>query len=62
MSDPASTEVWYIVKTAAGPCILQSASEFNADADAQHWGPYATKAEAIAKRVGLIRAGKCQPA
>ncbi|MEM8503438.1 MAG: DDE transposase family protein [Cyanobacteria bacterium P01_D01_bin.1] len=27
-----------------------------------HWGPFETQNQAIAKRVGLIRAGKCQPA
>jgi len=25
------------------------------------WGPFETQNQAIAKRVGLIRAGKCQP-
>jgi len=25
------------------------------------WGPYPSQADAIAKRVGLIRAGHCQP-
>ena len=25
------------------------------------WGPFKTQNQAIAKRVGLIRAGKCQP-
>ena len=28
----------------------------------QQWGPFETQNQAIAKRVGLIRAGKCQPA
>ena len=27
----------------------------------QQWGPFETQGQAIAKRVGLIRAGKCQP-
>lgn len=64
MNDPTATpmETWYIVKMASGPCLLQSASEFSAEATVQHWGPYSTKAEAIAKRVGLIRSGKCKPA
>lgn len=26
------------------------------------WGPFETQNQAIAKRIGLIRAGKCQPA
>ncbi|EDX84617.1 hypothetical protein S7335_2314 [Synechococcus sp. PCC 7335] len=25
------------------------------------WGPFETQEQAIAKRIGLIRAGKCQP-
>lgn len=28
----------------------------------EFWGPFGTKEEAIAKRVGLIRSGKCKPA
>jgi hypothetical protein len=27
----------------------------------KHWGPFSSREEAIAKRIGLIRAGKCQP-
>ena len=27
----------------------------------EQWGAYASEQEAIAKRIGLIRAGKCQP-
>lgn len=27
----------------------------------EQWGPYASQGEAIARRVGLIRAGKCKP-
>jgi len=27
----------------------------------QQWGPFETRGQAIAKRVGLIRAGKCRP-
>ncbi len=26
------------------------------------WGPFETQNQAVAKRIGLIRAGKCQPA
>jgi hypothetical protein len=62
MSDPAS---WYIVKQENGQCkILSAAPESLPDNPAQAppaWGPYASQSEAIARRVGLIRAGKCQP-
>ncbi|HEY9630251.1 MAG TPA: DDE transposase family protein [Coleofasciculaceae cyanobacterium] len=27
----------------------------------ERWGPFASQGEAIARRVGLIRSGKCQP-
>jgi hypothetical protein len=27
----------------------------------ERWGPFDSQQEAIARRVGLIRAGKCQP-
>jgi hypothetical protein len=64
---------WYIVKQPTGHCeIVQmdapsdapsvdpsSASPASAE---QTWGPFESQGEAIARRVGLIRAGKCQPA
>ncbi|MGB0562530.1 MAG: hypothetical protein ACPGVO_12120 [Spirulinaceae cyanobacterium] len=50
---------WYIVRQAAADhCQILN----TAPTDAQHvWGPFASEEEAIARRVGLIRAGKCQP-
>jgi hypothetical protein len=30
-------------------------------AQVKRWGPFASRDEAIARRVGLIRAGHCQP-
>jgi hypothetical protein len=59
---------WYIVKPAdVAPCEIVEIREIAAfdrlstSPDGQHWGPFASPQEAIAKRVGLIRAGKCQP-
>jgi hypothetical protein len=59
---------WYIVKlTAVAPCEIVELGEgatpdrLSTSPDGQHWGPFASPQEAIAKRVGLIRAGKCQP-
>jgi hypothetical protein len=52
---------WYIVKSAAGTCKIVSATEMKEGQEQEQWGPFATQGEAIAKRVGLIRAGKCQP-
>jgi hypothetical protein len=50
---------WYIVKQPDNTCEIIEAQE-NLSAIAT-WGGYDTKEEAIAKRIGLIRAGKCQP-
>jgi hypothetical protein len=55
-----SGQNWYIVKVSDQTCqIVTDSDELVAIAD--KWGPYASRDEAIAKRVGLIRAGKCQP-
>jgi len=56
-------ESWYIVKQASEHCQIVSKQEREA-LEAQpleQWGPFGHKGQAIAKRVGLIRAGKCQP-
>ncbi|BAY11851.1 DDE transposase family protein [Calothrix sp. NIES-2098] len=58
-----STEVWYVVKRPAGSCEIVCnliAEEDNLEI-IEHWGPFTSQGEAIARRVGLIRAGKCQP-
>lgn len=57
-----SEESWYIVKQTTH-CQILLATELDAlnDSDIEKWGPFETKNQAIAKRVGLIRAGKCQP-
>ncbi|MEM6714570.1 MAG: hypothetical protein AAGD09_17225 [Cyanobacteria bacterium P01_F01_bin.56] len=36
-------------------------AELDAATLTEKWGPYASQGDAIARRVGLIRAGKCQP-
>lgn len=60
---------WFIVKQANGQCAIASSSAADNAEDSQakpeppeQWGPFASQPEAIARRVGLIRAGKCQPA
>ncbi len=53
-------QTWYISKVADGTCQI-SADDVDPTTVATKWGPYASREEAIAKRVGLIRAGKCQP-
>lgn len=72
----SESEQWFIVKQSNGQCAIVpdsndiQANDIQADggSDAsesgatEQWGPFASQAEAIARRVGLIRAGKCQPA
>ena len=55
-------QTWYIVKLPAGHCeiVSREKSQENELAVQERWGPF-THDEAIARRVGLIRAGKCQP-
>jgi hypothetical protein len=59
------SQTWYIVKRKEGQCEIvpsdQTEDEQAADV-AQRWGPFDSQQDAIARRVGLIRAGKCQPA
>jgi len=66
----ATSEAWYIVKAASGQCDVRlvddSSEQPSTDDDSeQHkqaiWGPFSSRQEAIARRVGLIRAGKCAP-
>jgi hypothetical protein len=70
----AAEETWYIVKQDSEECKIVSAQDLEAstaqtdsglpDESKQpaQWGPFETQNQAIAKRIGLIRAGKCQPA
>lgn len=62
-----TSEAWYIIKQPNGHCaivpatVAESNGETQADPLDERWGPFATQSEAAARRVGLIRAGKCQP-
>lgn len=73
MSDRHS---WFIVQCSDGTCDIVPESEMppellDPSADSietetespspKSWGPFADEGEAIARRVGLIRAGKCKP-
>ncbi|MEG4865253.1 MULTISPECIES: DDE transposase family protein [unclassified Microcoleus] len=64
------TPKYYIVKRLAGNCEilpLAEPSQKIAQIEEQDptiidkWGPYDSAEDAIARRIGLIRAGKCQP-
>ena len=54
---------WYIAKEVSAQCKILSMQDLAAlgAPPVEKWGPFETKNQAIAKRVGLIRAGKCKP-
>ncbi|MBN3943877.1 MAG: DDE transposase family protein [Nostoc sp.] len=57
------SQTWYIVKGSAGNCEIIPSDQVSDDnlEIIEQWGPFSSQEEAIARRVGLIRAGKCQP-
>lgn len=54
---------WFIVKLDTDKCEIVPSEEVEDDNAEiiEQWGPFSSQGEAIARRVGLIRAGKCQP-
>jgi len=60
---------WYVVSQTSGECLIVTAAELLTYSDEEEgdaptvecWGPFDSENDAIAKRVGLIRAGKCKP-
>ena len=59
---PQENDSWHVVQQPDGHCDIVSQGELTSTTDAPNqWGPFASHSEAIAKRVGLIRAGKCLP-
>lgn len=61
MSD---SQTWYIVKRQEGQCEIVTNEEVEEEQTqdvVKRWGPFESQQDAIARRVGLIRAGKCQP-
>lgn len=62
----SQADSWYVVKQPEGHCQILSAREVEEtnekpSEETKRWGPFDSEGEAIARRVGLIRAGKCQP-
>jgi hypothetical protein len=55
------SQKWYILKQENGHCQIISSEKEKTPAVEQIWGPFDSQDEAIARRVGLIRAGKCKP-
>jgi hypothetical protein len=59
-----NAQTWYIVKRNEGQCEIvpsEQAEDKQAPDVVERWGPFDSQQEAIARRVGLIRGGKCQP-
>ncbi|MDJ0659772.1 MAG: hypothetical protein QNJ42_09815 [Crocosphaera sp.] len=56
-----SSNTWYIIKTETEQCEIIELDSDQVPKNKNYWGPFPSKQEAIARRVGLIRAGKCQP-
>ncbi len=58
-----NTQQLYIVKRSAGNCEILASSQVEDDnlEIIEKWGPFDSREDALARRVGLIRAGKCQP-
>ncbi|WP_017652655.1 DDE transposase family protein [Fortiea contorta] len=58
-----TAQKWYIVKHSTEICKIVPGEELGDDNSEiiEQWGPFNSQGEAIAHRIGLIRAGKCQP-
>ncbi|MHC5770337.1 MAG: DDE transposase family protein [Nostoc sp.] len=58
-----NSQTWYIVKRSIGSCEIIPSDQVADDnlEIIEQWGPFSSQEEAIARRVGLIRAGKCKP-
>jgi len=55
---------WHIAKDSTGQCQIIDQTQLEALPETSKqdtWGPFESQGSAIAKRVGLIRAGKCKP-
>lgn len=58
-----SSQSWYIIKRTTGNCEIVSSEPSTEDDKLilEKWGPFKSQEEAISRRIGLIRTGKCQP-
>ncbi len=55
-------QFWYVIKQGNGTCEIAVFDKSQTKTPEQkHWGSFASEQEAIAKKIGLIRAGKCKP-
>ena len=59
MSD---AKFWYVIKLKDETCSIESFdTEQTKTPERERWGSFKNEQEAIAKKIGLIRAGKCKP-
>jgi hypothetical protein len=56
-----NTNDWYIIKQENGTCQIQPADLVSSTQPLSSWGPFSDRETAITKKIGLIRAGFCQP-
>ena len=56
-----NTQTWYIVKQTDGHCDIIPSNQTQENSAQERWGPFTSQDEAFARRIGLIRSGKCQP-
>lgn len=54
-------QFWYVIKQEDGTCQVKQFERQIKTPQPEQWGSYSSEQEAIAKKIGLIRAGKCQP-
>ena len=58
-------QFWYIVQQEDNTCkVVSFAKQQQTSTESSHksqWGSFESEQEAIAKKIGLIRAGKCKP-
>ena len=60
-SDNTRPDSWHVIRQTSGHCDICRQTDLDRLDKPQTWGPFASQAAAMAKRVGLIRAGKCLP-
>jgi len=61
-TDTLASEQWFICKRENNICEIVKSNTKDEITDAvEILGAFGSQGEAIAKRVGLIRSGKCQP-
>lgn len=55
-------QFWYVVVQEDGTCqIVNFDIKQTKTPEQKQWGSYSSEQEAISKKIGLIRAGKCKP-